>query len=254
MSSDQPAGSQPPKPASGPTPAAPAEPATYDVAPLDPPPASLPKGRIVERASKVGDAGLLDDFEDDADFSTDPEVERATGKAPTVEQAPVDAATAGPTFIAPGGRSGLEAIAIAAGVLTLSAVIAAALTAPSRGRQAFPDAFLTLYLTLLHTATGVAAVLFAAALRGERAGDVVLATARMGVAVATFQLIYHLNIPVSGRTDEVLLAMLAYAGIVLVHVRFDRERLALVAGVHAAQWLAVYLATVLWGWAQAPVK
>jgi hypothetical protein len=43
-------------------------------------------------------------------------------------------------------------------------------------------------------------------------------------------------------------------GILLVHFRFDRERLVLVAGVHAAQWLAIYLATVLWGWAQAPVK
>lgn len=254
MSSDQPAGSQPPDPAAEPPPPAPAEPATYDVAPVDPSPTSLPKGRIVERASKVGDSGLLDDFDEDADFSTDPEVERATGTGPKAAPAPAEVAPAGPTFIAPGGPAALKAIAIAAGVLAISAVIAAALTASSRGRQAFPDAFLTLYLTLLHTATGVAAVLFVAALRGERAGDVVLATARMGFAVATFQLIYHLNIPVAGRTDEVLLAILAYLGIVLVHVRFDRERLVLVAGVHAAQWLAVYLATVLWGWAQAPVK
>ncbi|MEY3231076.1 MAG: hypothetical protein RL689_1165 [Planctomycetota bacterium] len=255
MSSDQPTGSQPPKPVAEPTPQAPAEPAVYDVAPLEPPPpTSLPKGRIVERASKVGDAGLLDDFEEDADFSTDPEVERATGTGPKVDPTPVDAAAAGPTFIAPGGPAALKAIAIATGVLTISAVIAAALTAPSRGRLAFPDAFLTLYLTLLHTATGVAAVLFGAAVRGERAGDVVLATARMGFAVATFQLIFHLNIPVTGRTDEVLLAILAYVGILLVHFRFDRERLVLVAGVHAAQWLAIYLATVLWGWAQAPVK
>ncbi len=246
MSSDQPAGSQPATPSAQP----PAEPATYDVVPVEPP-QTLPKGRIVERASKVGDAGLLDDFDEDADFSTDPEVERATGKAPASKPAAAATQESGPTFVRPPGRIDTQSIAIAAGVLTLSAVIAAALTAPARVRQGFPDAVLTLYLTLLHTATGVGALLLAAALRGERLGDVVLATARMGVAVAAFQLIFHLDIPVAGRTDETLLAMLAYAGLLMIQFRFDRERLVLVAGVHAAQWLAIYLVTVLWGWAQA---
>ena len=254
MSSDQPAGSQPPKPAPEPTPQTPAEPATYDVAPLDPPPASLPKGRIVERASKVGDASLLDDFDEDADFSVDPEVEQATGKGPKPVSAAAEPTPAGPTFVRPAGRLDARTLGITAGVLTLSAVIAAALTAPARLRQGFPDAFLTLYLTFFHTATGVGALLLAAALRGERAGDVVLAAARMGVAVASFQFIYHLDIPVAGRTDEFLLAMLSYLSLLMIQFRFDRERLVLVAGVHAAQWLAIYLVTVLWGWAQAPVK
>ena len=247
MSSDQPAGSQPATPPAQP----PAEPAIYDMAPVEPPPATLPKGRIVERASKVGDAGLLDDFDEDADFSTDPEVDRAMGKTPASKPAAVATHEAGPTFVRPSGRLDAKAIAIAAGVLTISAVISAALTAPARARQGFPDAVLTLYLTVLHTATGVGALLLAAALRGERLGDVVLATARMGVAVAAFQLIFHLDIPVAGRTDETLLAMLAYAGLLMIQFRFDRERLVLVAGVHAAQWLAIYLVTVLWGWAQA---
>ena len=251
MSSDQPAGSQPATPPAQP----PAEPAIYDMAPVEPPPATLPKGRIVERASKVGDAGLLDDFDEDADFSTDPEVDRATGKATASKPAAAATQETGPTFVRPSGRLDAQSIAIAAGVLTISAVIAAALTAPARARQGFPDAVLTLYLTMLHTATGVGALLLAAALRGERMGDVVLATARMGVAVAAFQLIFHLDIPVAGRTDETLMAMLAYAGLLMIQFRFDRERLVLVAGVHAAQWLAVYLVTVLWGWAQAaPVK
>ncbi|MEI7657718.1 MAG: hypothetical protein WCK33_06590 [Phycisphaerae bacterium] len=246
MSSDQPAGSQTPRPS--------AEPAIYDVVPVDPQPSPpLPQGRIVERASKVGDAGLLDDFEEDADFSTDPEVERATGATPK----PAAAATVelGPTFVRPVGMLDAKAIAIAAGVLGISAVIAAALTAPARARQPLADSFLTLYLTVLHTATGVGAVLFAAAVRSERVGDVVLATARMGLAVAAFQFAFHLDIPVAGRTDETLLAILTYLVLLMVHFRFDRERLVLVAGVHAAQWLAIYLATVLWGWAQAaPVK
>jgi hypothetical protein len=56
----------------------------YDLAPSPEPSAAgekpvLPKGTVVERAAKVGDKSLIDDFDEDADFTRDPQVERALG-------------------------------------------------------------------------------------------------------------------------------------------------------------------------------
>ena len=225
----------------------------YDLAPVEPvphsPPASLPKGTVVGRASKVGDKGLTDDFDEDADFTSDPEVERVLLGKPAMQTSADAPVETGPAFVK-AGFGEVQPVAIAAGITLLAAVISAGITAGSRSREWYADAILTAYLGVLHAATGAAAVMFAAHMQPARIGDLPLAAARMGLAVASFQLIFHLNIPISGRTDEVLLACIAYAGVVWAFFRWKKEQLALVVIVHAALWGAIYLATGLWYWAQ----
>jgi hypothetical protein len=229
-----------------------AEKPIYDLAPATehaaaPAQPALPKGTVVERASKVGDKSLIDDFDEDADFSKDPQVERALGGgSPAVKAEPVDL---GPAFVKP-GLGDLRQIGIAAGVVLLAAIIAAAITADGRNRQWYADAILTGYLGVFHAATGAAAVMFAAYINRQRLGDLPLAAARMGLAVACFQLLFHINIPIAGRSDEVIAACAAYAACTWILFRWSREQITLVVCVHALLWGAMYAATGLWYWAQ----
>lgn len=229
----------------------PAERETYDLAPAEPAPATtpaVPVGRVVERAGskarKVGDKPLLDDFEEDADFSADPEVER-TLKG----DAPVEATTeepSGPLFVKP-GRGELKPIAIAAGSVLVAAIIAAGITAASRERVWYRECLQVAYMTLFHAASGTGAVLVAAALRHQRVGDVLLGAARMGLAVALFQFFAHLNLPLPGRSEEIVLGAVAYGAAVQVLFRWTLDDFRNVAALHAAAWLSVYLAALLGG-------
>ena len=132
----------------------------------------------------------------------------------------------------------------------VTAIIAAAITADGRNRQWYADAILTGYLGVFHAATGAAAVMFAAYINRQRLGDLPLAAARMGLAVACFQLLFHINIPIAGRSDEVIAACAAYAACTWILFRWSREQITLVVCVHALLWGAMYAATGLWYWAQ----
>jgi hypothetical protein len=163
-----------------------------------------------------------------------------------VKSEPVDL---GPAFVKP-GLGDARQIAIAAGVVLIAAVVAAGITADGRQRQWYADAILTGYLGVLHAATGAAAVLFAAYVHRQRIGDLSLAAARMGLAVACFQLLFHINIPISGRSDEVIAACAAYGVCTWGFFRWKKEPLTLVVCVHAILWGAIYAATGFWYWAQ----
>jgi hypothetical protein len=236
----------------------------YDLAPASDPvsaPQGVPpllRGKVVERAATktVGDGSLIDGFDEDADFTRDPEVERVlsntAGSAPTS----VSSSFKGPpadAFVKP-GLGTAEQIYIAAGAVTIAAVIAAGVTAAGRGRVWYADCILTLYVTLLHTLTGAAAVMAAAHLSEKRLGELPLATARMGLAVAVFQLLWHLNITaIPLRFDETALAIGGYFLTAWALFRLPRERITLLAMLHGAIWFAIYFAAQLWVWSLSKV-
>jgi len=219
----------------------------------------LPRGRVVEagakkpeqRPNRVGDAGLMDDFDEDADFTRDPEVERAlkgAGPIPAPDGDSSYAASKRPVFIKPGLGSA-EHLGFVAGGLLIGAVITAGVTAASRGRAWLPDVILTSYLTAFHTLTGVVAVAVTAYFAKHKTGDLALAAARMGLAVAMFQLVFHLNIPIPSRVDEVFFACLAYVAVVWGLFRVTLDNLVILVAVHAGLWTLVYVSAVLYGWA-----
>ncbi|MBL8999955.1 MAG: hypothetical protein JNK25_02320 [Phycisphaerae bacterium] len=193
------------------------------------------------KAGRIGDAGLLSDFDEDADFDKDPEVERAVKGPPKTEPS---SAEAGPIFVKPGMGAEQSVALVGAGVL-LAGIIAAGVTSTRPWYAAGASAG---YGAVLHTVTGVAAVAVAAHLASMRMGNLPLAGARMFVAVSLFTLGFHLNIPITGRFDEVLLAAALYLGALWVLFRWRAEQLFIVSTIHAGLVLAVWFAGVLARW------
>lgn len=208
---------------------------TYDLEPEEstPPPPQRPK---------IEAPGVLEGFEEDADFERDPELERAvTGKAAASTVFPDEAAEL-PDFVRP-GAGGPKVWAIVGGVLLLAAMIATAVTTQAK----VLGPVLTLYNTLLHTGTGVVAVFLAGHLTEHRVGRVELAAARMFAAVAAFSLIFHLRILLIGNTkiEETILGVVAYLVIVVGTFRIWRERLFFVVGSHFILWMLVQVGMAL---------
>lgn len=210
------------------------------------PPATLPGGRI-------GDKGLLDDFPEDADLEHDPEVERALkagGRLPEEIKPSVEPATEGegnPPFVKP-GMGEPQVVALVSVGLLLAAVVTSAINAEN---QWFASAVTTLYMALLHTATGIAAVVIAAKIVEAPLGSVELAAARMFAAVAVFQFFINLHIPIPGRFDEPILAAGAYWAVIMVLFRLPVVKTFYIGMLHAGLWFAIWLAMVLHAWATA---
>lgn len=100
---------------------------------------------------------------------------------------------------------------------------------------------LTVWQSVVHTGTGVAAVALAAWLVQQRFGNVEFAVARMFVAFTTFSFIMQLQIPppVVGEVLKVVLAGLVYwTGVLVLFGKSPRET-SLVAMAHAGAWLFV---------------
>jgi len=237
----------------------------------------LPKGRKIESArgvegagaincvvvssgkqSKVGDSGLLDDFDEDADFTVDPQVDAAllggarASKQPHKEFGIGRESLKGPPYVKEGFGTA-EQLAMIAGGVFLAAIITTCLTATSRGRVWYADGISTAYSTLLHTLTGVLAVFIGAYVVQRPLGNIALAAARIGLAVCVFQLILHLNIPPSGRFDETLLAVAGYCGVLWGLFRFKRDELMVVVCSHASLWMIFWLSSVLYAWSAATI-
>ncbi|MCC6969647.1 MAG: hypothetical protein IT434_05440 [Phycisphaerales bacterium] len=198
---------------------------------------------------------LLDAFDDDADFSKDPEVEAARkGKPaapsrprPVQPDAPADATQPDP-FITP-ALGPAKFWLILGGMLLLAATIASSVHAS----RPFVSALLTVYNGLLHTATGVGAIVVAATLARKPIGPWDLGAARMLAAVAAFLVLFNLNIQLVGNAkwEETILAALAYLGVVGLTFRQTREvHLTLVIS-HFFLWLIIQLGSQLAVWSAA---
>lgn len=200
---------------------------------------------------RLNEPGLLEEFDEDADFDRDPELERKVkGELPPPAEVagPIDDR---PIFV----KAGWDDPKIMAGFgggLTLAAVIAASITAPE-GARWWLWSLLTLYGTALQTGTGIVAVILTAVFTERAVGRYPQAAARMLVAVAAFQLAFHINILSQGKTEEILLASLCYVGVVAATFRLKRDPLIIVCGCHFGLWLLTWIGMWLSQLAAMPV-
>lgn len=238
---------------------------SYELSPIDadrpvtPPvvaPPGVPGGAVPSPASRPltlpsppGYKGaLLDDFDEDADFSRDPEVERALKG---VRGAIAGQARPGDTrevFIKP-GFGAPQAWWIVGAVLLVGAVIAAAVNNTPHPVVA---PLLVLYSAFLHTGTGLVALAVASVLVHRRLGPLTLPGARMFVAVTAFLLVLNLRITLLGAPEllweEWTLSSLAYVAAVAGLFRLWGRALGYVVCSHFLLWVIVQIGMELSVW------
>jgi hypothetical protein len=238
--------SQPPPngPAPAPDPAR-RDPTTYDLepAPIPPPPPPPTPGKLSEK-------GLTEDFPEDADFTHDPEVEKALkGDKAEVSKATVDeAAEPAQPFTKP-GMGDAKTIALIGAGLAIAAVIAAALDSTTGH---FSAAVLTVYFIFIHTITGVGAVAGAAHLNDQPIGPIELAAGRMLAAVSMFMFLLNVHVT-SYHFISAIFAAVLYWLTLTVLFRISTGKLLTVAIMHAGFALIIWLGMVIYSWATTPL-
>ncbi len=224
----------------------------YELEPIDDKPEGSSTGE-----GELEKESLLSGFEEDADFSDDPEVERAIsgddGKKNKDEgHDGGDEKDKAEVYIKP-GWDGLKVLLIVGGVALLIAVVASGVNASDHW---LAKSGLTLYNVLLHTGTGVAALGIAAFFDQKRLGQLDVAAGRMFVAVSAFAMVFRLRFLGGTGLDSTAFAFIEYpiylligaglyAAILFGLFRFDRHRFAIVAGVHFVLWILVYIGMML---------
>jgi len=191
--------------------------------------------------------GMLEGFDDDADFERDPEVERALGKGPKpVPIVPAAEAPSRPPLISP--ELGPANLWVGAGaVLLLGAVIGAAVFEDHRPVVA---SLLTVYNAALHTCTGVLALGATAMLLRRPLGAIEQGAARMFASVCAFLVLANLRIDLIGTTawEELALGTLAYGAVLAMAFRLWRRPLMYVVCTHFFLWMAVQIGMQLSAW------
>ena len=190
---------------------------------------------------------LLASFPTDADFNTDPELERAVAGPPKAGE-PVKVAVELPEIVKP-GLGDAKVWGIVGAVLTAATVIAIMVLVPATNGPTVTArllrACLAVYDIALHAGTGVAAMYIAAFLTERRVTRVELVAARLLTAVAAFALVVHLRVPVEGdyvRTGiYFLLGVAAYIGLVAVLFRLPWRSFQYLVGAHFTLWLVIQL-------------
>jgi len=212
--------------------------------------ASIPKARLVDpqRDRLVQSAG--ERVERD---STQAVALPSRPVATPVAKSAMDAVDDDAPIVRPGLGSA-KIWAIVGGVLALSAVGAAAVNAP---RNPIFSALLALYAVLMFTGLGVLAIAIAAAILNRRSGsmdEAGLAGARMFTAVSAALFVFHLNIQLLnlGKTEELLLAVLAYVAVVVALFRWWGRPLKAVLVLHATLVTFTIAGWQLsaWAWSQ----
>lgn len=206
-------------------------------------------------SGKLDAPPLTEGFEEDADFTKDPEVEAALKGAPVRD--PRVAARDGepapePTaaFVKP-GLGGPKVWASVGAVLLVAALIAVGVNSTQGAAKTTALVFLSLYNVLLHTGTGVVAVWVAAILTEKPLGRFELAAARMFTAVAALTLFYSLRVSLFSTAKfeqdlwSALLGAAGYVGAVAGLFRLWGAPLAFVIGSHLGLWLLVQVGMLL---------
>ncbi|GJQ30346.1 MAG: hypothetical protein HBSAPP03_22300 [Phycisphaerae bacterium] len=212
---------------------APVEPYELDAPPPRPPapPPTVP-----------GKEGLLDDFDEDADFERDPEVERALrpGSERGADQPAVGDEPPRPREeIVTLGRGEPEIVGGVGGLVAVAAMVVGAVRAEGSPLAA---ALYTGLVIVLYVGAGLGAIAATAHLQGMTAGRWVLAGARMLLVSAAFQFLVGLRLAMLGWVNGFvfpLLAMAVYAVLLAWLFRLARPRLFILAMSHAAFALAV---------------
>lgn len=208
-----------------------------------------PSREVVAPKGRIDAPQLLSGFEEDADFTKDPEVDRVIMGKPVEEKGIPEAKPPLEEFVKP-GIGGIKVWGIVGGVLLLAAMIAAGVQAGSGGQRVL-RVLLVLYNTLLHTGTGVVAVFVAATLLSMRMGKFELAAARMFAAVAAFALLMAMQFRLFGVVwlDRVVVLFMATGvyGLIVASTfnLWKRHPLLYVVGSHFFLWLIVAVGMLL---------
>jgi hypothetical protein len=226
-----------------------------DPYPLDPQPqAAAP----ASGKGKIERPGLIEGFEEDADFTRDPELERAVvarpyPPTPPPPSAPPEGAPTGPEFVTAAWPWEPTFWAIVGAALLIGAMVAAGINVPHADGKEVASwhrvlrILLALYTALLHTGTGVAAAFVASILLHRRFGRLDIAAARMLAGVAGFLLLFNMKFTITAtKFEETVFAALAYLAIVAPAFRlWKKEPFMFVIGSHFAFWLIVQVGMAL---------
>lgn len=145
-----------------------------------------------------------------------------------------------PTVLSEAGGPGPKTLMVIGTVLAIAAMVLTGMTAAKPSSASFwyiaGQIFVTAFTILLHTGTGVVAVLLAAKLLEQKIGRLDYAAGRMFVAVAAAWLGFSVEVPVPflGWVLKAFLAILAYAGCVLILFKADRRDVFTIGGLHMA--------------------
>jgi hypothetical protein len=201
--------------------------------------------------AKIDSPGLLQGFEEDADFTKDPELDRVIVGAPRPPAAPaiippIDPAK--PEFVRALWDWEPKLWGAIGAVLLVGAMVATGVNSRSGSSLGTVErVLLTLYNTLLHTGTGVVAVYIAALLLRQRTGRVEVAAARMFAAVSAFALVFHLsfNMPAAQIVETVIAGGVYLLIVAGTFQLWKRDPLLYVVGSHFALWLLVEVGMML---------
>ena len=242
-----------PKASKAPNPDAP-----YELAPVEDVPVARP-APTKDPKGKLEAPGLIADFDEDADFSQDPEVE-ATLKGKKLDK---NAPKSKFSMSLPGvpgvdsvplvrdGRLDVKWGAILGWGLVLGGGIAAAITTKNAW---FAGLLATILACVLHTITGLGAVGIAGYFLERPIGRVDLAATRVLAAVGAFALCFHIDTTVLGHFDETALACAAYLAVMLIFFRVHGAEVMLIGVAHAALWAFVAAANWVSNWAHVPTS
>lgn len=229
----------------------------YELAPSEPPaPASRPG--VTPPKGGIDRPGLLTDFDEDADFDRDPEVEQARkaggraelpvgrpisrspdgSKSGAAESSP-ESSEFGQPIVTP-GRGTLKTILIVGATLAFAAALAGAINA-APGRSPFFVALSLLFEVAVHTVTGVGAVGLAAAMLGKLLRNTELAGARMLVATSLFALGFQLDFQSPAHSLGIMIASGLYFLAVWFLFKIKAKDAVVVAAFHFALWILFYL-------------
>lgn len=226
----------------------------YELAPVEP----APSAPTTPGKAQIVKPGLLAEFDEDADFDHDPEVEAAkkgistgtkVGTQPAEAKTPID-----PTrlMVVP-GRGDLKTLAIVGGVAALAAAIGAAFNEPIADKRFFVAVSLVFDIAM-HTITGVGAIGLAAAMLGKVLRNFELAGARMLVATALFALGFQLNFNASAHILGLALAGGSYFLAVWFLFRLKSQDTLVVSAFHFALFILLYLYQWIAVWAASAAK
>lgn len=150
------------------------------------------------------------------------------------------------------GRGGVQTLLIFAAALVITTMVIAGIDSPTG--KFMPTAgriVLTLYVTLLATGLGLAAVAVVARISDMRLGRPDLATARMLVAFSAFQAIRGIDVPGPALLVHLLMwaaGIAVYWGLVMLLFRKPRHIAGYVLASHFVLYLSLLGGMELSGW------
>ncbi len=204
------------------------------------------------RKAAIDKPSLLEGFDDDTDFDDDPETEHTVGGIPVDEQASkADAADASSGIWGAAGALRGKPISpsstwkLATTIGAIATIAASVFAGVNHQSVVWAHVLLTLYLGLLHTATGLGAVLLTALVLGRSVGRFDSAASRIFASVGLFLVVFNLNLPIPGHVEETLLASVAYLGAVMVGFRLSIREAAVIGCMHFGLWMLVWAGNAL---------